>query len=936
MGGVSERSLHSDNTIYKFAGTVISRDDEDVTILSRASISSASSEESLWSLNATRVWLLPGSDFAIFNAVLKVGEIPVMYIPFFYYPADEVIFHPVIGYRTREGNYVQTTTYILGRPKANTTSQSSLTKILGNSNDMEKKREGLFLRSTGKKAVDANAVSLKAMVDHYANLGSYIGADLGLPGKGMLGALNLSIGVGLTRTVSRDDYGNWTPFYPNYDGSTDWNSSNLFSREVPFRYRLKTDSSIRGKYGSFSWDLPFYSDPMVDSDFLKRAEDMDWVNMIQKGAKLDEEEATQDQLGSYVWRFTGNVTPSFPKMSPYLNISISTISSAVSFRRSPDNRQYNIERDSPSSFFYAPDTATMYSLSGTLSGTPLSLGGTTVSQTAAQADKTEPLDPLKDIGVPRSPFEEKEQESAQKASQTDKLIPPELNQRFDLPRVGNAKFGVEYRVAPSSAWTQKFNHGNWDEYDDIDWSDVSSRLINLRGDASTTLTFNHTDNFFSNSFTYKGEGAWRRYTYLNEEADEYIKNPSKVASDKEAEYRQSFFSTSYSLSSTLRPLYQNSIFKASSLQYSLTGLAVKSNLVKMNGEDDPEYELIYGEWDKSKIDTHQLKTDISAQIMDKTQSVSLTAEMPPKDPAISWQANFRVWITTTSANMRILYPGEPERRKLEPFSATEQLNFGDYGNLSQTLTLNTEEREITSLTTSLSLPKWGLSASYAATRMQGYEYIPSGTSGSWKQKEGDPTLQSSSFSMRFSKSTGKKEFWDKRLNFSVNNTSALTFDLQRYTSSKFTFDLGFTLGLNKFVDLSMSAVSQNDAIYRYVKDIPPFNSAPINVPDGPQNNVFLDLINSFRFDEEALRRSSGFKMKSFRVSATHYLGDWDAVLSWTMSPYLPPVTGPGKREYIINNEVSFLVRWIPISEIRSDVSYNKRNTPEWQVKGLGN
>ena len=111
LGGVSERSLQSDNTTYKFAGTVITRDDEDVTILSKASISSANSEESLWSLNATRVWLLPGSDFAIFNAVLKVGEVPVMYIPFFYYPADEVIFHPVIGYRTREGNFAQTTTY---------------------------------------------------------------------------------------------------------------------------------------------------------------------------------------------------------------------------------------------------------------------------------------------------------------------------------------------------------------------------------------------------------------------------------------------------------------------------------------------------------------------------------------------------------------------------------------------------------------------------------------------------------------------------------------------------------------------------------------------------------------------------------------------------------------------------------------------------------
>jgi hypothetical protein len=943
LGGVSERSLQSDNTTYRFAGTVISRDDEDVTILSKASISSASSEESLWSLNATRVWLLPGSDFAIFNAVLKVGEIPVMYIPFFYYPADEVIFHPVIGYRTREGNYVQTTTYILGRPRASTTSQSTLTKILGNSNDMEKRREGLFLRSTGKKAVDSSAVSLKAMVDHYVNLGSYIGADLGFPGKGILSAVNLSMGVGLTRTVMRDG-DNYTPFFPKYNGDTDWNSSNLFSHEVPFRYRLKTDSSIRGKYGSFSWNLPFYSDPLVDSDFLQRAEDMDWVNMIQKGAALDEEETAQNQLGSYSWQFSGSVNPNFSGLTPYVSsVSISTISSTVSFRTVDKRSEYptsDIKYYSPSSFFFAPDTATLYSVSGAVSGTPLSLGKN-AGQTTAAAAETEPFDPLKNIGVPRSPFGDKEQTDTQKTSQTDKLVPPELNQRFDLPRIGNAQFSVDYRAAPTSAWTQKFDHDKWKNYNDIDWGDISSRLINIGGDASTTLNFNHSENFFANSFSYTGNGTYRKYTYLNEEAQDYLftsgpnageTDPAKVASAKEQEYRQSFFSTSYNLTSTLWPLYQHPIFKSSNLQYSLRGLAVKSNFVEMKGEDKPEYEFIYGDWDKEKVDMHQFTTNISALIMDKNQTASLTAEMPPQESALAWRTNFNIWITETEANMRVLFPAEPERRKLEPFYATERFNFGTFGNLSQNMVLDTEKKEITSLTTSLNLSKWGFSASYTASRMEGFEYIPSGSSGSWVQKTDEPSLQSNNLSLNYTNTTNKKEFWDKKLNFSVNTSSRLFFDLQRYTSSNFTFSLGFTMEINKFIDLTMSANSENAAIYRYFKDMPPFDSAPINVPDGPQNNLFLDLINSFRFDDDELRQISGFKMKSFRISAVHYLGDWNAILNWTMSPYRPP----GERRYEISSEVSFLVQWIPITELKSDVSFNKRNDPEWKVQGLGN
>jgi hypothetical protein len=103
----------------------------------------------------------------------------------------------------------------------------------------------------------------------------------------------------------------------------------------------------------------------------------------------------------------------------------------------------------------------------------------------------------------------------------------------------------------------------------------------------------------------------------------------------------------------------------------------------------------------------------------------------------------------------------------------------------------------------------------------------------------------------------------------------------------------------------------------------------VNILEGPQNNLFLDLFNSFRFDDEELRRTSGFKMKNFRISATHYLGDWNATLNWTISPF----RSTGSREYKMSSEVSFLLQWIPISEIKSDIYYNeKKDKPEWVVK----
>jgi hypothetical protein len=86
--------------------------------------------------------------------------------------------------------------------------------------------------------------------------------------------------------------------------------------------------------------------------------------------------------------------------------------------------------------------------------------------------------------------------------------------------------------------------------------------------------------------------------------------------------------------------------------------------------------------------------------------------------------------------------------------------------------------------------------------------------------------------------------------------------------------------------------------------------------------LFVDLFNSFRFDSEQLRRESGFKLKSFNLALTHYLGDWTAKFGITLSPYLDTTT-PNRPQYKFNNEISILVQWIPITEVKTDVYYNK-------------
>ncbi|MDR0585559.1 MAG: LPS-assembly protein LptD [Treponema sp.] len=928
LNGVSERSVPNESTSFRFAGNVISRNEQEVTILSKSSISNGKNPEAYWSLEASRVWLLPGSDFAIFNAVLKVGEIPVLYIPFFYYPADEMVFHPVIGYRSREGNFVQTTTYILGRPKASSSSESSLTKILGNSSDMERKLEGLFLRSTGKKVKDPNTTSLKAMVDYYTNLGAHLGAELNTPRYGILNPIDLSFGLGFTRTLVPITTG-YTPFAPDYDGSSDWNSSNLFSVEVPFRYRFKLDTSINGKYGNLSLNFPYYSDPWVDRDFMNRAESMDWVNMVQQGAALEEEEVTETLLGDYQWQLSGSLNPSISQLSPYItSFAVSSITSTMSFKQlqSQESLKYpntDPRGREPNTYFFAPDRLTIYNISGVISGTPLTLEPGGLNRNAGTAKTETPVeDPLKNIGVPRAPWEEADAGAAQGGKNSDKLVPPALNQTFSFSSGGAPRFSIDYRISPTSSSELQFRSDNWKEYHDIDWNEVSSILSTFGGDASTTFNLNHIDGLYSNAFVFSGNGAWRQYSFLNEEAFPTVTPGINPLSDiRKQQYSQSFFSTSYGYTYTLRPLYRNEMWGQSNIQYSLRGRIAKSKFLTSSTGDNPEWDIEYGGWDKDNIDTHQLATNITASVLDKTQNVTFAADMPPRETALSGNATFRAWITETNAQMRVRHPEKENRWRYEPFYATNTIRFGNFGSFVNYIILDTELKELTTFTSTLNL--WGLRAQYAAYHTEGYEF--SSSRQDWVLSSGDKSLKPKDFTLGYTGNFAKSELWGNRLKFSVNLNSNLLFDLQRYTSSSFSQTLGFTLGINGFVDLSLSATSENAEIYRYLQDIPMFE-LPILYPG--EKNVFKDLANSFRFDDDDYRRSSAFKLKNFKLSANHHLGDWNAILDITMSPYL---TTSAPIQYQLNTEFAFLVQWVPVGEIKSDIKYDKK-TDKWVIQ----
>jgi len=931
LGGDSEHMLDSDGTAYLFSGMVISHTGEGVTILNKAKISNAKNKDALWSISASKLWLLPGSDFAFFNAILRVGEIPVMYLPFFYYPVDEIVFHPVIGYRSREGGFVQTTTYLIGRPRADSTEVSSITRILGDSADMEKERHGMFLRSTGRRVTDPQKTTLKALIDHYVNLGTYLGVDLTTPKKGILNPLDFSFGVGITRTVSLTSTG-YTPYAPDYDGTSDWNRSNLFSQSVPFRYRMNLNGSISTpvQLGGLTWRLPYYSDPYVNRDFLKRSESMDWVNMIQQGAATDQS-SSEDEIGSYEWNIAGNLTLPLRNLTPYVSrANISNLSTTLTFKTFRDNEVYRNNIESPGRYFYAPDKFIIYSISGSVSGTPMTFGEQNTASSGDEAPQND--DPLKDIGNPIPPWSNND--NAQEKTETDdKLIPPALTQRFDIPAFGNYKFDIDYQLNPTGTSELQFMNGNWQSYDQVSWSEARSVLTSFGGNGRVNFNLDHSTRIFSNVVTLSGRSTWSDYSYLNEEADIFLDSSGNVVAERienmrRQQYSQTNYTTSYENNSTLRPLYQNPVFGQSNFNYTFRGTLVKSKRYE-TGMDSPELSPQWGSWVKEKLNedipglnVHRFSSNLDANIMDNRQNISLSFDLPPLDGLVSTNATFRFWISETRMDLRIKKPEDSEEWKYDPFNFTEILRFGNISTFTYYMVYNPEENNgITTITSSLTL--LGLSASFKALKTSKYEFVPVDASnkslgGSWEQY-GEPALSPSELSFGYKYNYKNVEIFKNRINLLLDINSTLTFDLLRQTNSNFQFQMGFTLGMGGFIDLKLSATSENNVIFRYLKNFPGMDSLTSMYMDGPQNNVFVDLFDSLNFFNESKRMRSGFKMKRFDLRAVHYLGDWTAEFGITMYPYMNNTHSIPRYE--VTSDISFLVQWKPITEIKTDLKY---------------
>jgi hypothetical protein len=269
-------------TLIVHFGSLISRS-EDILTLADGSLTACDAIDPHYILKAKKLWLFGSGDWAVSNATLYVGKMPVMWLPFFYYPSKASMFHPVVGYRSRTGGFVQTTTYLSGKQGTDVQKSSALSITQGSLGSF-----GTYISRTQPSQENSEQPSIAVLADIYSSLGIFAG----FRGKAADSSpINLSwlLGAGVSRSIFLESTGYYSPFDAAGDYASVWNRWYLGSIDLPTRIVADLEASSKKNVSGLKWQvsLPFYSDPFIEQDFLDRSESYDFFSIIGSSSTSD-------------------------------------------------------------------------------------------------------------------------------------------------------------------------------------------------------------------------------------------------------------------------------------------------------------------------------------------------------------------------------------------------------------------------------------------------------------------------------------------------------------------------------------------------------------------------------------------------------------------------------------------------------------------------
>ena len=951
-------NLPSGSTLI-VASDMFGRSESNTVAFKNGSLTFCDDENPHWHIDATRIWLLPGGEFAFFNALLYVGVVPVLYLPAFYYPKDELIYNPVFGYDVRRGYFIQTTAYLYGRKPLYVPKDTSKKKEESDDSDnlkalfnfirpstlKKQKLEGIVLHNLDEDYTGSTANYFKITGDWYSNLGFAAGFEGAFKPNDYITEVTSSVRLVFSNTVFRDSRGSYIPYAASGKKYSD--GSNFLGLTLPFRYGANFKFTLSKPF-SLALSMPLYSDPFITDDFSERSETMDWIGYLTSMGTDTGETKTVNEISSFSWTLASSYSlPSSLFVAPYISsLSVSLNSSVVysSIVNNSLSTTDKLDTYSPERKFYYPSQITPAAASLSLSGTIFSYPARETNAAKKNAPEV-PLIAPDELKTAKEIAEEKAkaEQAAKAAAKADgaaadtadaalavsdtaqtensdgtnaeddakffeKALPSLTVPSLTVTAIPGFDYKLTYSLKPSFTSQLAYSSTGLGKPEDFKWDAVRSSMYTFKTPLSIDSAASYGGGFFNLTNGVSYNPVIQRHPYISTDTAKGGYTSQAADSLKVADLKASTQEIVNTNALSVKPFYYIGMFKNTSFTYNSTIKLLRSEFT--GDVDNPAWEYHGPDFtDKNSVTAHQLAFTYAMNEGETfSQSLSLSMTLPPQvdeyTGTLSLAFPYTTFSLTTGFKKKSAADDEWER-KLVQQTCTLSL-FNNTLKFTQSYNYNWDKYRHDALRLSLS---WrGLQASYAMSHTKGYDF--SRTLG-WQSRSEEEFLPYS-LSLAYTLPQDTFYFWKNRIKIAPGLSTSIVADLLRPTNSYFLFTPSINFEINKFVKFTFSSTSRNSVLYRYFQKM---FGAEGRIPG--ESNIFIDLLDSFRFDDESKRKSSGFKLQSLNFTFTHDLHDWDFNTTFKVAPRL--VTDSGRKHYDFNPYVTVSVVWRPMESMKTKI-----------------
>ncbi len=903
-----------DPTSFRYTAKKLRSGEEGVVILEDATITSSDRAEPYYRIKIKKMWLLGVGEWGVTFPTLYVGEVPLFWFPFFYQPGNDIVFNPVVGTYSREGPYIQTTTYFFGRKKEEAEGGLSFLSSISNDSNYTTKLKGLYLFKTAKKDYTPPKNYLKVLADYYVKLGYFGGLEgFYAPQKSSdwLSSVEFKFGVGRSRSIDSNN----KVVYSSTDGSSFWNSVSYKNQDLPIRFGVEFSFTNRW----LSILLGHYSDPYFRRDFYYRKESYNWIShLTNRVEEVTDERPDPDT--SFDWEFKIN-PQNIPTgvLSPYLkNFSITQLFLTLNWEQTLNTTLAAEDPFTPTRYFFYPkDLKAPLNLS--LSGTFID---TTSIGSSEEVESSAEIESVPETGFALGAENEEAANSSGRGSLNEKDLPGEL---LNVDSAGGDLFGsykLSYEIkngydveAETGNTTKTTTGGTITTTAPSDPAGISFdfREINFK----TNSTFS----FFQNASLIYGYLQVQNNTVMNLDTEENTYFSDRLASESDTPKTGQDFLVQNTLTSNVYPLKEFSFWSASTLGYSLSmDLYQLRKGINAQGIDEP---IVNPEWTDDSVTSHTFQANLLFNNSLFNVGNAFTANLPPKDPEYITRPTGSLSFAdfTFGADTQISYiPFKASENIKERPADYQQYRFSNlnlrtnYAPFDGKLTLSADAsldynlvKNLTSFNTGLTA--WGAYVRYGMLYTQPVEWT-----GAAFSRKGASKLLPSTVSVGYKDDLLFENLWKNRIDLTLKIETDWTQVLTEFTNSKLSFGLGFDLDIYQFLVFSFNIRSSNNSMFLY------FDEYRKQLGIEKNYNFFTDLFQSFNFGNTGKREESFFNLDQIDIALIHKMGEWD--LSFNYKGF---ITLEGVSNYKWTNTFSVAIAWNPIPELNSKFSKDEDN-----------